>query len=94
MDPPTLMRAFVTYDRPLLEYASCVWSPHSVGQVRKIESDQPRFTKRFLCCCGWFTIFLESERLGRVKLKVDSLELRRIRLVSFMCTSYCLAWLM
>ena len=56
-----------------IEYASCVWSPHSVGQVKKIESVQRRFTKRFLCCCR----LQYSERL--VKLVVDSLELRRIR---------------
>ena len=62
-----------TYVRPLLEYASCVWSPHSVGQVKKIESVQRRFTKRFLCCCR----LQYPERL--VKLVVDSLELRRIR---------------
>ena len=66
-DPSTLMRAFVTYVRPLLEYSSCVWSPHSVAQVKKIESVQRRFTKRFLCCCG----LQYSERL--VKLEVDSL---------------------
>jgi len=32
-DSSTLMRAFVTYVRPLLEYASCVWSPYSIGQI-------------------------------------------------------------
>jgi len=37
-DPSTEMRAFVIYVRPLLEYASCVWSPHSVSHVKKIES--------------------------------------------------------
>jgi len=44
-----------------------------VGQVKKIEFVQRRFTKRFLCCCG----LQYSERL--VKLEVYSLELRRIR---------------
>ena len=72
-DSSTLMRAFVTYVRPLLEYASCVWSPYSVGQVTKIEAVQRRFTKRLLCCCG----LQYSERL--TKLGVDSLELRRLR---------------
>ena len=67
------MRAFVTYVRPLLEYAPYVWSPHSVSQVKKTESVQRRFWKRFLCCCG----LQHSERL--VKLESDSLELRRIR---------------
>jgi len=40
--------------------------------VNKIESVQRRFTKRFACCCG----LTYSERLA--KLKVDSLELRRL----------------
>ena len=31
-DPPTLMKAFLVYVRPVLEYASCVWSPQSVGK--------------------------------------------------------------
>ena len=67
------MLAFATYVRSLLEYASCVWSPYSIGQVNKIEAVQRRFTKRLLCCCG----LQSSERL--TKLGVDSLELRRLR---------------
>ena len=73
-DSFTLMRAFVTYVRPLIEYASCVWSPHSVSQIKKIESVQRRFTKRLLCCRG----LRYSERLA--KLGVVSLELRRLHL--------------
>jgi len=71
-DSSTLMRTFVTYVRPLLEYAFCVWSPYSTGQVTKIEAVQRRFTKRLLCCCLQY-----SERL--TKLGLDSLELRRLR---------------
>jgi len=29
-DPPTLVHAFTSYVRPLLEYASRVWSPYSI----------------------------------------------------------------
>lgn len=58
----------------MLEYASCVWSPHSVSQIKKIESVQRRFTKRLLCCRG----LQYSERLA--KLGVVSLELRRLHL--------------
>ena len=46
--PPTLTLAFITYVRPLLEYATCVWSPHSAGRVKKIESVQRRFSKSFI----------------------------------------------
>ena len=34
----TLVRAFITYVRPILEYASSVWSPYHVTDVRKIEA--------------------------------------------------------
>ena len=33
-DPPTLMKAFLVYVRPVLEYASCVWSPQSAGLIK------------------------------------------------------------
>ena len=41
-----MTRAFVTYVRPLLEYASCVWSPYLLKHNKRIESFQKRFTKR------------------------------------------------
>ena len=53
---------------------SCVWSPQSVGLIRKIESVQRQFTKRFPCCRH----LAYNDRL--VKLNIDSLELRRLRL--------------
>jgi len=68
------MKAFLVYVRPVLEYASCVWFPQSVGLIRKIESVQRRFTKRFPCCKH----MTYNDRL--VKLNIDSLELRRLRL--------------
>jgi len=66
-DPPTLMKALLVYVRPVLEYASCV-SPQSVGLIRKIESVQRRFTKRFPCCKH----MTYNDRL--VKLNIDSLD--------------------
>jgi len=41
-----LVRAYLTYVRPLLEYNSIIWSPHSKGDVDAIEKVQRRFTKR------------------------------------------------
>jgi len=38
LDVSTLMRAFTVYVRPILEYASCVWSPYQMGQIKQIES--------------------------------------------------------
>ena len=34
----SLIKAFITYVRPLVEYASCVWLPGSVDLIRKIEA--------------------------------------------------------
>ena len=72
-DLTTLMKAYTTYVRPIMEYASCIWSPHTVGLTKKIESVQRRFTKRLPCCCD----LTYSERLA--KLQLHSLELRRLR---------------
>ena len=45
-DRHSLIKAFITYVRPLVEYASCVWSPSSIDLIRKIEAFQKRFSKR------------------------------------------------
>jgi len=44
-DPVVLTKAFVTYIRPILEYCTPVWSPHTVSNINKIESCQRWFTK-------------------------------------------------
>ena len=72
-DPTTLMLAFKTYVRPLLEYASCMWSPHHIGLIRKIESVQWKFTKHLHNCRNL------NYGAWLVKHGVDSLELRRLR---------------
>jgi len=33
-----LMRAFTVYARLILAYASCVWSPYQMGQIKQVES--------------------------------------------------------
>ena len=35
-DPKTLFQEFVTYERPILEYALCVWSPCSLTYMKKL----------------------------------------------------------
>ena len=45
-DWSTLFKAFTTYVRPLLEYATPVWSPLTVTNITKIESVQRSFTKK------------------------------------------------
>ena len=46
-DAAILWRDFVFLNvRPLLEYATCVWSPYRLGQIKHVESVQRKFTKR------------------------------------------------
>ncbi|MDW0252237.1 MAG: reverse transcriptase family protein, partial [Nitrososphaeraceae archaeon] len=72
-DPSLLIRAFCTYVRPLLEYASCIWSPSQKTVIHKIESVQRYFTKRL----SYTTPLLYDSRLDF--LGIDSLELRRLK---------------
>ena len=71
-DPLLLFRAFTTFVRPLLEYASCVWNPYSIAHIEKIESVQRNFTKRL----QGMKLLSYMDRL--VTLNASSLELRRI----------------
>ena len=72
-DEVSLVRAFVTYVRPILEYGSVTWNPMLTKNIELIERVQRRFTKR--------VVKLKSltycQRLSRLNL--ESLELRRIR---------------
>jgi len=66
------MRACKTYVKPILEYASCVWSPTYTVAIKLIESVQRKFTKRL----PGYSYLDYASRLRR--LKVESLELRRL----------------
>jgi len=35
-DAFTLKRAFKVYIRPILEYASCTWSPHHILKIQQV----------------------------------------------------------
>ena len=48
------MAAFITYVRPMLEYATPVWTPHHVYFVFKLEGVQRKFTKKTI----WFKQFI------------------------------------
>jgi len=41
-------KLFVAFVRPSLEYPSFLWSPHTTGQIAKIERVQRKFTKYIL----------------------------------------------
>ena len=59
--------------RPLLEYCTPVWSPHTVGLIRKIESVQKKFTKKL---CG----FAKLDYVSRIDmLNLELLHVRRLK---------------
>ena len=78
-DVNLLVRAFITYVRPILEYSSVVWSPHTKGDIECIERVQRRFTKRL----PGLKNLTYSQRLKHVNL--PSLELRRLHADLLMC---------
>jgi hypothetical protein len=72
-DIVTLVRAYTTYVRPLVEYATFCWSPHQVAAIKQLESVQREFTKRL----PGLSSMTYGERLARTGL--ESLELRRLK---------------
>ena len=71
-DRTLLTTAFCTYVRPLLEYCSPVWSPHTQCLINKIEKVQRHFTKRI---AGLWSMSYDK-RLRTLGLQ--SLEYRRV----------------
>ena len=67
-----LLKAFLVYARPLLEYATPAWNPYLLGDIRKIEKVQRRFTKRIVKDKN----MSYENRLHL--LNIESLELRRL----------------
>ena len=72
-EPTLLIKAFTTFVRPLLEYASSVWCPYKTFLIEKIESVQRRFSKKL----EGLKNFTYKERLE--KLNLESLETRRLK---------------
>ena len=72
-DATTIVKAFVTYVRPILEYASVTWSPYHVCEINKLESVQRRFSKRI----AGLRELSYADRLN--VLQLESLETRRTR---------------
>ena len=68
-----LMRAYMTYVRPILEYSTCVWSPYMLRDIRQVEDVQRYFTRRMFPKCT----LSYSERLAILGL--ESLECRRLK---------------
>jgi hypothetical protein len=56
-NPYTLRSLYVSFVRPKLEYASCVWSPFYDVRVDKVERVQRRFIRYALRGLGWRDIY-------------------------------------
>ena len=69
----TQLRAFITFVRPILEYASQIWNPFIHKSVDDLEHVQRYFTSRIPALKN----LSYSDRLAL--LNVDSLEIRRLR---------------
>ena len=78
-DTSNFLQAYKVYIRPLLEYDSPVWSPSQVHLINIIEDVQRSFTRRLPGLSG----LSYAERLA--KLKLQSLEHRRLILDLFFC---------
>jgi len=63
----------VTYVRPLVEYCSSVWSPYTIGLIKRVESVQKVFTKKL----PGMRYLSYEERLS--VLNLESLEVRRLK---------------
>ena len=71
--PSFLKQAFITYVRPILEYASNIWNPYTFKHINGIENVQRKFTKRIPS----LRHLSYPERLAALDL--ETLELRRLR---------------
>ena len=79
--PTVIIKAYISYARPNLEYASKFWNPGLdartfKGLKKKLEKVHNFFTRRLIDRCG-LPYKTYKERL--MYLNLDSLEIRRTR---------------
>ena len=84
-----LLNAYTIYCRPILEYASIIWSPFSkvskfCNLVDQIERVHILFTRRLITrCVGYINALNINYKLNKDRLeyfKLESLELRRLKI--------------
>ncbi|MFH4981392.1 hypothetical protein AB6A40_008101 [Gnathostoma spinigerum] len=69
-------RAYIAYVRPILDYCSSVYSPHTIADINLIENVQRIYTRRAFLRCG----IIQSSYSERCdKFQIDTLELRRVK---------------
>lgn len=73
-DPIFLFKIFTVYVRPILEYATVIWSPLDKKHIQKVESVQKQYTYRIFQRAK--TRYFNYKNRLRI-LKADSLQTRR-----------------
>jgi len=71
----SLIKAYVTYIRPKLEYNTSVWFPYLKRDIRSVESVQKNFTQKVCARCN-IPFDSYTDRLSKLNLKF--LEYRRM----------------
>ena len=71
----TLLKGYITFVRPTMEYATQVWNPYLKKDIRSLESVQRFFTKKICNRCG---IPFSSYYDRLYKLNLKTLEYRRV----------------
>ena len=79
-NPELLIKAFITFVRPILEYGCVVWSPYLKYDILKIERVQKYFTKQLKGM--YYLSYVDRLEL----LNLCSLEIRRIKNDLIMCS--------
>ena len=74
-DEHSLTRAFTTFVRPILEYATPVWCPHFKCDIDLIEEGQCTFTRKLYLLCNLMPVSYNNKLSF---LGLQCLELRRI----------------
>jgi hypothetical protein len=75
-NPSNYIRAYKTYVRPLLEYASVVWNPSLLKDINLIENVQRSFTRKVCFLCNLPAVSYDQRLL---MFNLDSLEMRRLK---------------
>ena len=66
-------QAYTTYVRPILEYASCAWAPHTMYDINRLQAIQNRAARFTMSDCSRFS----SVSTMKSQLHWDLLQSRR-----------------
>ena len=79
-DSHTLLKAYKTYIRPIVESCTTVFSPYKKKDINLLESIQNNFTRKLLMrCSGLSYQHMPNDKRRRKQLDLPSLRSRRVR---------------